>query len=155
MTAKRKVGRPTKYDPETMPERARLLCLKGLTDVDLAAAFGVCEDTIYEWKHRYPNFSEVIKEAKDIFDSGNIERSLRQRAEGYSHPDVDIKQFNGEVIITPTVKHYPPDTTACIFWLKNRQPDRWRDKTEQDINVTGLADRMREARQRIQQGDDE
>ena len=39
---------------------------------------------------------------------------------------------NGQIVITPTIKHYPPDTTAGIFWLKNRQRDKWRDKPEAD-----------------------
>ncbi|GAB7207355.1 hypothetical protein OS21_38510 [Dickeya oryzae] len=53
---------------------------------------------------------------------------------GYEHEEDDIKAVNGEIVITPTIKRYPPDTTAAIFWLKNRQPKIWRDK--QDINHT-------------------
>ena len=62
---------------------------------------------------------------------------LFHRATGYEHPEDDIKSVNGEIVITPTVKHYPPDTTAAIFWLKNRRPDLWRDKVESALTGPG------------------
>lgn len=54
--------------------------------------------------------------------------ALYQKATGYQHPEDDIRIINGEVVKTQTVRHYPPDTAACIFWLKNRQPEKWQDK---------------------------
>jgi len=59
-----------------------------------------------------------------------VANKLFQRATGYSHDDVHISNYQGQVCITPIIKHYAPDTTACIFWLKNRRPDLWRDRTE-------------------------
>lgn len=56
--------------------------------------------------------------------------SLYKRANGYSHPALDIRTVDGEVVETEYTKHYPPDTVACIFWLKNRRPDLWRDRKE-------------------------
>lgn len=61
-----------------------------------------------------------------------VASKLFHRATGYEHPEDDIRAVNGEIVITPTIKHYPPDTTAAIFWLKNRQPAKWRDKQEVD-----------------------
>jgi hypothetical protein len=55
---------------------------------------------------------------------------LFARATGYSHPDVHIAQYEGRVIVTPIIKHYPPDTPAASLWLRNRQSDKWRDKPE-------------------------
>lgn len=55
---------------------------------------------------------------------------LFQRACGYSHPDVHISNYQGAITQTEITKHYAPDTTACIFWLKNRRPDLWRDRME-------------------------
>ena len=89
-----------------------------------------------------------LKVGKDIPDQ-NVERSLYQRAIGYSHPDVDIRVVDGDVVQTEIVKHYPPDTTAAIFWLKNRKPKDWRDKQEVELNVNGsLADRLDRAKAR-------
>jgi hypothetical protein len=126
-------GRPTKYS-DTMPKRTYKLCREaGLTDEQLATAFGVSKDTIYEWKNVHPEFSDAIKKGKDDFDSGTVEKSLLHRALGYSHPEDRIFNDNGTPLIVPTTKHYPPDTTAMIFWLKNRQPQRWRDRKEHQL----------------------
>ena len=119
------VGRPTGYKPE-YADQAKKLCLLGATDKDLADFFGVCEATINNWKHDYPEFLESLKQAKAEADS-RVERSLFERACGYEHPEDHIAVSGGTPVITPTVKHYPPDTTACIFWLKNRQSGKWRD----------------------------
>ena len=81
----------------------------------------------HQWKLDYPDFSDSIKKGKEIADA-EVSKSLYHRALGYSHPDVDIKAVNGEIVETPVMKHYPPDATSAIFWLKNRQPKKWRDK---------------------------
>ena len=57
------------------------------------------------------------------------------RANGYEHDEVDIRVVQNEIVQTPIRKFYPPDTTAAIFWLKNRRPDMWRDKT--DVAIAG------------------
>jgi hypothetical protein len=72
---------------------------------------------------------------RDIADA-NVGKSLYDRAMGYSHPEDKIFVHNGETIIVPTTKHYPPDTASAIFWLKNRQPAKWRDT--QNIELSGL-----------------
>lgn len=121
-------GRPTKYD-ESYDLQAEKLCKLGATDLELADFFEVAESTIYEWKLAHTNFSEAIKKGKELADA-EVAEKLYHRATGYSHEDVDIKMYEGDIIITPLTKHYPPDTTAAIFWLKNRQPKKWRDKQE-------------------------
>jgi hypothetical protein len=131
-------GRPTKYQ-DTMAARARKLCCEaGLNDEQLATAFGISVSTLNAWKLKYPEFSESIKKGKDQFDSGTVEKSLLHRALGYSHPEDKIFNDNGTPLIVPTTKHYPPDTTAMIFWLKNTQPRRWRDN--QTIKLAGDAE---------------
>jgi hypothetical protein len=127
-TAKHAGGRPSKYRAE-YPAQAEKLCALGAIDTDLAAFFAVHVDTIAEWKVAHPEFSDAIKRAKDNWDA-KVERSLCQRAMGYSHPAVKILQYEGNPIEVPYTEHYAPDTAACIFWLKNRQPDRWREKVE-------------------------
>ncbi|EKZ6375180.1 terminase [Klebsiella aerogenes] len=127
------MARPTKYQ-EAYAEQARKLCLLGYTDTELADFFEVSESTINKWKVDYPEFSESIKKGKAIAD-GDVTDRLYQRAMGFIAPDVDIRVIDNKIVETPLDKYYPPDTAAAIFWLKNRQKDKWRDK--QDHEVTG------------------
>lgn len=101
----------------------------GFTDVDLANLFEVAPSTLYLWKTQYPEFSEAISRSKDELDAA-VEQSLYRRATGYDHKAVKIFQHDGEALEVPYTEHYPPDPTSMIFWLKNRQPQRWRDRQE-------------------------
>jgi hypothetical protein len=98
----------------------------------LARAFHVSVLTLTNWFKLVPEFAAAIRAGKDRADA-EVANSLFQRAKGYSHPDVHIatvrdrKTGEVEVITTNVTKYYPPDTTACIFWLKNRQRALWRD----------------------------
>lgn len=132
---KRGVGQPTSYRDEYTDWALKLTKL-GATDKDMAEAFEVTEQTLNNWKQAHPEFFESIKKGKAIADA-EVASKLFHRATGYEHPEDDIKSVNGEIVITPTVKHYPPDTTAAIFWLKNRRPDLWRDKIESALTGPG------------------
>jgi len=121
-----KTGRPSKYQPEYVNQVVKL-CRLGATDKAIADFFEVNEDTINEWKKRHPEFSEALKRGKLQADA-EVADKLFQRATGYSHPDVDIKVISGKIRKTKLIKHYPPDTTAAIFWLKNRAKEIWREK---------------------------
>lgn len=118
------MARPSKYDPDTVPEQARKLAMLGLTDREMAGFFGVSEQTLNAWKARHPEFLESLKAGKDVADA-EVAVSLYQRATGYSHPEDDIRSVGGEIVITPTTKRYPPDTMAAMYWLNNRQRGRW------------------------------
>ena len=137
-------GRPRGYKDEYC-EQAYRLCLLGYTDAELAKFFSIAESTLYAWTLDYPDISEFIKKGKDEADS-KIAESLYHRAKGYSHPDVDIRTVSlgdncgSQIVETDIVKHYPPDTTACIFWLKNRQKANWRDRTETELTGKDGAD---------------
>lgn len=133
MTKKAKDGRPTKYKKE-YSEQAAKLCALGATDIQLANFFGVCDKTIDNWKSSHPEFLRSLKESKAELDN-RVVRSLFERAKGYSHPEQKVFCNNGEITTHETTKHYPPESTAMIFWLKNRQPEKWRDK--QEIDLTG------------------
>ena len=130
--AKSKVGRPSRYKSEYV-EWAEKLARLGATDVDLADAFEVSEVTINNWKKAHPAFSLALKRGKAFADA-EVADKLFQRAVGYSHPDVHVSNYQGEITLTPITKHYPPDPTSMIFWLKNRRPDLWRDKPEPNDN---------------------
>lgn len=129
------MGRPSAYRPEFVDQAAKL-CKLGATDRELADFFEVAESTLNLWKIEYPEFSESLKRGKEQADA-RVEQSLYRRALGYSHDAVKIfKNKDEEAVLVPYVEHYPPDTTACIFWLKNRQPDQWRDKFDVDTGLT-------------------
>ncbi|MFA5898056.1 MAG: helix-turn-helix domain-containing protein [Hyphomicrobium sp.] len=118
-------GRPTKYKPE-YAEQARKLCALGATDAQLADFFEVSISTVSLWKVKHQEFSEAISIPKDVADS-RVEQSLYRRAMGYEHDEVDIRVVGGEIVETPIRKYYPPDSVAMMFWLKNRQSDKWRE----------------------------
>jgi hypothetical protein len=128
-----RVGRPTKFKPEYV-DQAQKLCGHGLTDEELADFFDVCVSTIYAWKSKHPEFSQAIKIGGSPCDD-RVERSLYQRATGYTIKTEKVFNAGGEILRAATKEHVPPDTGAAIFWLKNRRKDRWRDKTE-----TGFTD---------------
>jgi hypothetical protein len=128
-------GRPTDYNDDYC-EQVEKLCKLGATDNEIADFFEVVESTINLWKLEHPEFSESIKRGKILADA-NVADRLYQRATGYSHDAVKIfpdggkdEKGNKEPLIVPYKEHYPPDTAAAIFWLKNRQRKKWRDKVE-------------------------
>lgn len=129
----KKVGRPTKYKDE-YAELAYKLTLLGHTDKELALFFEVDESTINNWKHEYPEFFKSIKKGKEASDI-EVVMALRKRALGYQYEEVRTEESEQGVRSTVTTKEVVPDTTAQIFWLKNRQPKMWRDK--QDIEHSG------------------
>lgn len=156
LTPTRTAGQPTKYRKE-FAEQAYKYCLLGADDKKLAYLFEVSEATINNWKKNHKEFLESIKKGKDIADA-EVAASLYHRAIGYSHPEDKIFNNQGVELIVPTVKHYAPDPTAAIFWLKNRQKDKWRDKQEIDsnvnMNVNNLTDDELEAKiQALMNGD--
>lgn len=128
-------GRPSDFNPEYI-EEAEKQCLSGATDQELADYFDVSVRTLYRWKNTHPDFCQALKSGKAVADE-RIERSLFERATGYERDEVDIRVVEGQIVQTPIRKFYPPDTTAAIFWLKNRRPAEWRDKIDLDAKVSG------------------
>lgn len=118
----------------------------GLVDEQIAAKMGINRDTLYTWKNKYSDIADALKRGKEVVDI-EVENSLLKRAKGYRYDEVTreliaIKDDDGNVIdrelqITKVVtKEVQPDTTAQIFWLKNRKSAEWRDKKELDGNIT-------------------
>lgn len=141
------MGRPTDYSEEFIEQSSKLAKL-GATDIEVADFFDVTVRTLYSWKNRHPAFLQALKAGKEEADN-RVERSLFQRACGYEQEAVKIFMPAGacKPVYAPYREVIQPDTTACIFWLKNRKPDEWRDKT--DVNVTtDMAERLAKARKR-------
>ena len=130
------MARPSSYDTKFC-QIAKTVCKLGGIDKDVAEALGVDVATINRWKSAHEEFCESLKVGKEPANE-RVRMSLYHRAIGYSHPEDDIRVVNGEIVITPTIKHYPPDTTACIFWAKNRMPDEFRANPE-DAPAEGLS----------------
>ncbi|MEP8883513.1 terminase [Enterobacter kobei] len=126
------MARPTKYQ-EAYAEQARKLCLLGYTDAELADFFEVSEATINNWKLEHPEFLESIKKGKDVAD-GDVASNLYHRAMGYTAKEKREEKTAEGFKEVDAEKHIPGDVTAMIFWLKNRQKDKWREK--QDVNHT-------------------
>lgn len=128
-------GRPSSYDPK-FADQARKLCELGATDMELAEFLGVEVRTIYRWKHEHDEFCQALIVGKEDLDN-RVERSLYQRAVGYSFNSEKIWQHQGEVIRADTIEHVPPDPGAAMSWLKNRRGDVWRDKVNHEHSVIG------------------
>ena len=87
--------------------------------------------TINAWKSEHVEFVQALKAGKAEADD-RVERALYHRAVGYSHEVEKPMVIDKDVRIVTYTERYPPDTTACIFWLKNRNPEEWRDKVVQE-----------------------
>lgn len=120
-------GRPSGFKVEFV-EQAKKLAELGATDEEVAEFLKIDKATLYRWKHQFPKFCEALKVGKAVADE-RVERSLYQRAIGYRLDAVKIfaEPKTGAEKIVKYVENHAPDTVACIFWLKNRRPDLWRD----------------------------
>lgn len=102
----------------------------GLTDEQLAAKIGITATTLYDWKNKYPVISEALKRGKEVVDV-EVENALLKRAMGYEYTETRTETADDGTVKTIVMqKTMPPDTTAQIFWLKNRRPAVWRDKQQ-------------------------
>lgn len=136
------MARPTKYRAE-FAEQARKLCLLGATNDELASFFEVGITTLERWIKAHKEFRGALKDGKRIADA-EVASKLHQRATGYRWVEqqafkVKKGQFIEEVEIVDVEREVPPDPTSMIFWLKNRDPERWRDKPSESGGGDDLA----------------
>jgi hypothetical protein len=127
-------GRPTLYKPD-FAAQAEKACRAGFTDQELADLFGVSVRTLNSWKARHLDFLQALKAGKTEADD-RVERALYHRAVGYSHSVETPMVVDKDVRMVTYTERMPPDTTACIFWLKNRKPEEWRDKVVTEMSWT-------------------
>lgn len=112
----------------------------GATETDLAEALGVHRVTLYRWKVEFPDLRKAIDEGGQMADQ-RVEKALYNRACGYDHKATKLIVVQGKVEKVDVVEHHPPDTTAMIFWLANRQPQKWqrnpvaRDDVKMDVGT--------------------
>jgi hypothetical protein len=135
-------GRPSKFKEDYHPQMAFKLALLGLTDTEISLALDIAESTLNEWKKDHPVFSESLTEGKQIADA-NVAHSLYKRANGLVTKEVvyeDIEEridhgdgtwhYEPKTRVKTAFKEEAPNTAAAIFFLKNRDPKRWKDKQE-------------------------
>jgi transposase-like protein len=115
------------------------MAMDGLINEEIADEIGINPSTLYDWQKKYPEIAKALKTGKKVVDR-RVENALYKRAIGYTFVEVTRElttnaKGEGEMVVTKEVlKEVEPNTTAQIFWLKNRKPHEWRDK--KDVNLT-------------------
>lgn len=144
---KKEVGRPTLYRQE-MCNDVEQWAKMGIVNHEIAKRLNISEATLYEWKDKYIEFSESFKKGND-YRHQNVINALYKRAMGYQYDEItqerivpdageNGKQPETELVVTKRVtKQQAPDVAAAIFYLINRVPEEWRNKTDVNSNITG------------------
>jgi hypothetical protein len=122
----------SKLDRVSTAGVVQMLGRLGATDTQMAEALGISRNAFRQWRDRNPKLLATLKESKDQADEAVV-KSLYQRAKGYDCPATKFITVNGNLVTKEYIEHYPPDTTACIFWLKNRKPAQWRDSSRTEV----------------------
>lgn len=148
------VGRPSSFDADFL-RQAEFLCERGAaTDQELAEFFQVTPRTIQRWKIQHPEFLAAMRRGKDVADE-RIENALYHKAQDREveeeqaiklktveyHEGKRVKEEERVQVVTVR-KFIPGDTTAMIFWLKNRRPQEWRDVHKHEHGKAGAFDQM-------------
>ena len=128
MATKRGKGQPTKFKTEYI-EQAYDLAMMGMTDTELAKFFHVDQSTITEWKKVHEEFSIALTDAREKA-IGKVVAAMYKNAIGYEHEDERIASDQGQPVVMKVTKRYQPNQGAAQFFLKNRDPDKWREKQE-------------------------
>ena len=121
--------RQTKYERDNWGDKLEVIeswARQGLTDEEIAQKMGIGTRTLYEYKEKYPQFSQALKEGKREADA-KVEKALYKNATGYRYRE-EVLTNKGD--IREVERYAKPKTGAQKMWLKNRQPDKWKDKKE-------------------------
>lgn len=108
---------------------------EGLTQQQIANNLGISIDTLIENKKKYSEFNDALKKGKEVVDF-EVENALLKRALGYEYEE---ETYENGILTKKVKKQVPPDTTAQIFWLKNRKPNNWKDRVETDEDREAVA----------------
>ena len=141
-----KIGRPPLLKEEHM-RRIEKMARAGFTDVEMSDTLNVTERTFNNWKHQNPEFFQSLTDWKN-YAHENVMKALYHRAIGFKTYEDKVLSFNGEHTDTVRIeKNYPPDTAAAFIWLKNREPENWKDRTESvNVNIDAAKYLTREQR---------
>jgi transposase len=127
-----KGGRPTSYNAKIHPLLVKALAQLGKTNKEISKEMGISEKTLDNWKVKYPEFLRAIKKGKSSIDD-MVENALLKNALGYEYEEEKAFVIKGKIKTVMLRKHSQKNTGAEIFWLKNRRPERWREKQEVEI----------------------
>lgn len=144
----------SKYETDVKPKLVEIEAWKrdGLTDEQICKNLGISVDTFYKYKIKYTEFSEALKKGKEVADI-EVENALFKKAIGYNtkvkkafkvkNVEYDdygkkVKEYE-EIVLAEEEIHIPADTTAQIFWLKNRKSSKWKDKQDIDIQDNNVS----------------
>lgn len=108
----------------------------GLNEMQIAHNCGINRDTLYEWKKKYPEISKALNRGKEVVDY-EVENALLRRALGYEYTEVTVEESDRGAKRRESTKHMAPDVGAQTLWLKNRRPDKWREKPREDAGAAG------------------
>lgn len=137
------MGAKGKYAKWLLPDnllRLQAWARDGLSDEQMAHNIGITTTTLYDWKKKYPAFSEALARGKEVVDV-EVENALLKRAKGYDYIEttselIADKNARNKAVMKVTkqvTRHVPPDVKALIFWLTNRKPE-WRNKQEKELS---------------------
>ncbi len=135
--------RADSYHPDYC-EQAFVACsTMGATDKNLCKLFGVVDDTYRNWQHKYPEFRAAIVKGKDEYDCLTAEKCLKKKVEGYFTTEItkELDSESGKIIVKKMVKkHVAPSDTSIMYFLNNRNPERWQSKNS--VEMSGKMDML-------------
>jgi transcriptional regulator with XRE-family HTH domain len=146
----RPVGPPEKWRKENLSIIQTMVSM-GMTQREIAEALQVRRETIWAWQRKHPELTNALRAGAEIADA-RVEASIYERAVGYEYRTEKVFQYRGEPVRIETKAHVPADPQLAIFWLKNRQPERWKDRMEVQhahlFNFVGMLPSEEEWRER-------
>ena len=149
-------GRPTVYKSENA-EIARHACMLGASNETLAERFEVSRRTIDNWITTLPEFGDAVRHGRQVADE-SVVAALYTRATGMERQSIKVVEGGGTTVTTTHTVQALPDVRACIFWLRNRRPEQWREnRAPQDVwgDDSDLEKRMQEGEERVRRRKEE
>lgn len=130
--AKRLTTKKQKTYLPAVPDVIKVIAMQGYTDDELAMMFGLDPRVVNGWRKMYPSFDKAIEEGRSLADLQVIE-ALHKKAVGYSYKDEVVIRARGKSTIAKVKRRVEPETNAIKFWLSNRDPERWSDRTHHQV----------------------
>lgn len=135
-------GRKSKYETVVKPnlELIEGWLLNGITEREIARRLRIAHSTFQAYKRQFPDFSDRLKKGRELADI-RVENALFRAAVGFEYEEISTeyaenKDSKSSKKVVKTKRFVPGNVTAQIFWLKNRRPDKWRDRKEIDTNLS-------------------